>query len=270
MFIDPRYEIIVWEWRPGPASVDPFSRTPKAPAGQASTKPEFSWYVGVNTGPYRTTDNGTVVLPPIPIEWIIAPRNVTAGLCPTRIDNLHLFGITNAIFLVLALFVGCRPLVRFATRGLLGQPSRYSPYWTWLISFALQVGSNAIVSHLIVSTPGYEHLSMLNVFALYSSRPRINQLWGGLLRLFVGPVRVPESMAVSGSTKRNQPGGPPESEWIYTDSYVSSSVSEFVLQLISAIFVGITWRRFPNEPIREHMEDRVNLMLAAPALVLVG
>ncbi|KAK3903630.1 hypothetical protein C8A05DRAFT_32612 [Staphylotrichum tortipilum] len=247
--------------------------------GQASTTPEFTWYLGVNSGPYKTTDNGTVVLPPVPIEWIIAPRNVTAGQCPTASDNLRLFGFTNFIVMFLILFVGCRPLISLLARGLLGQPSRYSPYWTWLVSFGLQAGANAIISYLIISSPGYEHLSMLNVFALYSSRPRIGLLWTAMLRIFVRPVRVPGSVAVSEKKKRpkgEKSGGRapppplPQHEWIYTDSYIATSVSEFLLQLVSAVFVGVTWRRFPNQPICEHMEGRVNLMLAAPALALLG
>jgi len=59
-------------------------------------------------------------------------------------------------------------------------------------------------------------------------------------------------------------------EWVYTDSYVATSISEFFLQLVSAIFVGVTWRRFPNVPIRDHMKQSVNMMIAAPAIALLG
>lgn len=294
MMLDPRRIIIVWE--SSSPRVDAFAVAPKAPAGQVSNKPEFTLYLGVNTGPYQTTDNGTVILPPVPIEWIIAPLNVTSGQCPSRGANLGLFVATNAIVLGLILIVGCRPLVRFLTGGLLGQPSRRSVYWTWIFSFALQAASNAVVSHLVVSTPGYQHLSMLNIFALYSSRPRINWIWTGLLRIFIGPVRVPRRMGITKKEKKKKntknqsealpahhqsqllhdlhrdrdDDNTPSHEWIYTDSYVATSIAEFVLQLMSAVFVGVTWQRFPNEPIREHMKNWVNLMIAAPALALVG
>ncbi|KAM7212957.1 hypothetical protein V8F06_011661 [Rhypophila decipiens] len=323
--------------------------------------------------------------------------------CPTRSENLRLFGLTNLIVALLIVCTACRPLIRMTTGGILGAPGKWSKYYTWLISMALTIGSNALVSGLIVTTPGYEHLSMLNVFALYSSRPRINQVWTGFLRVLVGPVtlrgkgrlvqirrkkkrgsrskggpKVIDTGRYGGrkwgtGNKRTELGeeienkkggegmipvmridpygnggwrweagtgtgngaavgrwglygsgrrlgthdaenedqaesqddagraGPAaqekgtstsksckfwrrkaedaaeeeedhhvETEWIYTDSYVATSVAEFVIQLISAIFIGITWRRFPNEPIREHMKDYYNYMLAAPAMSLVG
>ncbi|KAK0740087.1 hypothetical protein B0T18DRAFT_448814 [Schizothecium vesticola] len=287
-----------------PAPPSAFSLAPKRPAGQVDSRPQFNLYLGVNTGPYQRNST-SVILPPIPIEWIIAPYNVTAGQCPTRAANLGLFAITNLIVFALIIILGCRPLVRFLTGGLLGQPNRWSKYWTWLFSFGLQVGSNAIVSYLIVSTPGYEHLSMLNVFALYSSRPRINQIWTGLLRTIIGPIRITDKFAIKekpissaepprrkkGSLPRRAynwatgnwtPGqewsapsygydwSDPSREWIYTDSYISTSIAELCLQLISAVFIGVTWSRFPNEPIREHMENYYNYMLAAPAMAFIG
>ncbi|KAM7191937.1 hypothetical protein V8F20_009061 [Naviculisporaceae sp. PSN 640] len=384
--------IIIWHWESESSSssgprTPPFEVVPKAPAGQRDTRPEFTIYMGVNTGPYNTTENGTLILPPIPIEWIVAPRvtnlsstsndSSTAEFsvtCPSRGDNLRLFGITNLIVSALILIIGCRPLIRILTGGLLGAPTKWSKYWTWIISMGLTIGSNALVSKLIVDTPGYEHLSMLNVFALYSSRPRINQIWTGILRLLVGPITVRGRGRVEGKRKKEvarngeesvvgstvsygggrwgptmRPGTTAkastaggryvmkidrhgngtwqwenptigtrkgattsrvassekknegnvkwwnlarrkwqdstrkkgndyeyeddystEEEWIYTDSYIATSIAEFVIQLISAIFIGITWRRFPNEPIRNHMQNYYNYMLAAPALSLVG
>jgi nitroreductase len=61
-----------------------------------------------------------------------------------------------------------------------------------------------------------------------------------------------------------------DDEWIYTDSYIATAISEFFVQLISAVFVGVTWRRFPNEVIRDHMKARVNCLLAAPAMAFLG
>jgi hypothetical protein len=236
---------------------DTFSSAVKRPAGDVTPDPEFTLYLGTNTGPYKKADNGSVILPPIPIEWVISPQNVTVGQCPSSTDNLRLFGVTNAIVLTLALVLGCRPLLRYITRGLFGRPSRYSWVWSWTISCGLQVASNAIVSHLIVTTSGYEHLSMINVFALYSSRPRVNQLWMALLRLMVGPIYLTE-------IKMEEP------EWVYTDSYVTTCIAELTLHLISAVFIGVTWRRFPNVPIREYMKTFVNLMIAAPAVALIS
>ncbi|KAJ9139234.1 hypothetical protein NKR19_g7543 [Coniochaeta hoffmannii] len=326
--------IIVPEPEPRPRGPSAYDTAIKRPAGQVGTEPQFTLYLGTNTGPYQTSDNGTLVLPPVPIEWIIAPLNVTDGQCHSRSENLGLFGITNILVMALSILTGCRPLVRYLTRGLLGKPSKYSAFWTWIISFSFQIASNAIISHIVVSTPGYQHLSMLNVFALYASRPRINQIWMGSLRSLVGPVRLSGRLAFlapqpkeekkmkknreneqrgekrgtnttantnnlkeaypyfydeyirwrTAQTEQQQQDQPPpqevtnpwrlhyetDPEWVYTDSYVATSISEFCLQLVSAIFVGITWRRFPNAPIREHMKTYVNLMIAAPTLALLG
>lgn len=334
--------IIVPEPEPRPSGPSPYDTAIKRPAGQVGTEPQFVFYLGTNTGPYQTFDNGTIVLPPVPIEWIVAPLNVTDGQCPSRSDNLRLFGVTNVIVMALALLTGCRPLLRWLTRGLLWKPSRYSAFWTWTIAFAFQIGSNAVISHLVVTTPGYQHLGMLNVFALYASRPRVNQIWMGSLRSVVGPVHLtgrlaflrPREKKEEGEKKQAKPGQKQEKkqagekddtkanakklrdlkqtytyfydeyinwraaqttdqqpaaeiipcssrtvshadddgngEWVYTDSYVATSVSEFCLQLVSAIFVGVTWRRFPNAPIREHMQRYVNMVTASPALALAG
>jgi hypothetical protein len=59
-----------------------------------------------------------------------------------------------------------------------------------------------------------------------------------------------------------------EPEWVYTDSYVTTCIAELTLHLISAVFIGVTWHRFPNAPIREFMKTDINLMMAAPALAL--
>jgi len=312
--------VIVWTSDTEETSTpDAFSSAVRRPAGSVASDPEFRLYLGTNTGPYQKADNGSVILPPIPIEWIISPQNVTVGQCPSRTDNLRLFGVTNVIVLALALVLGCRPLLRYLSRGLLGNPSKYSWIWSWIISCGLQVASNAIVSHLIVTTPGYQHLSMVNVFALYSSRPRINQLWMAILRLLVGPIHlnkhrtaypIRRTVKVETAPTQDQSSAVPlkpipglryqydeyirqhskaavlevqpaqeiqimeygevsgEPEWIYTDSYVTTCIAELVLHLISAIFIGVTWRRFPNVPIREHMKTDINLMIAAPALAL--
>jgi len=294
-----RFVIIVTSGRGGSSRVKAGSNF-KLPAGDthsaASTDPRINVYLGVNTGPYQS-DNGTVILPPIPIEWIIAPQNVSDGQCPTRSDNLELFGFTNLIVAALIVIFGCRPLIHLLTGGVLGNPSKFkSAFWTWIFAFGLQVGANAIISRMIVTTPGYEHLSMINVFALYSSRPRLNLLFSAYLRMYVGPVHTGkrrfQNAKLLNFFRRGKKGDDngdssarkeannayhnryavviEETEWVYTDSYIATAIGEVFVQLISAIFVGVTWHRFPNEIIRDHMKSRVNCLLAAPAMAFLG
>lgn len=125
-------------------------------------------------------------LPPIPIEWIIAPLNATATQCPTSAATLRTFGVTNAVVVVLAIITGCRPLVQKLTRGLLGSRGGSSVKYMWMLSLAPQLLANLSLSLLITKTPGYGHLSLLNVFALYSARPRVSLIMLALLRVCMG------------------------------------------------------------------------------------
>ncbi|KLU91766.1 hypothetical protein MAPG_10715 [Magnaporthiopsis poae ATCC 64411] len=155
--------------------------------------------------------------------------------------------------------------------------------------------------------PGYKHFSMLNIFTLYSSRPRVNQIWTGVLRQLVGGVylRGAKNHVLKGrdaNLEKKLPGAPgkkpalhrgtpfadapacspePRPPALGSDPSVArmgvhgrvpgrrrwpSSRSSWC----RAVFVGVTWRRFPNAPIREHISSYVNYMLAAPAPALVG
>ncbi|WAO85996.1 Hypothetical protein NCS54_00325000 [Fusarium falciforme] len=52
-------------------------------------------------------------------------------------------------------------------------------------------------------------------------------------------------------------------------AYFSLAVVEVVLHIMSATFVGVTWSRYPNEPIKEYMSSvTVYMQVAAGILVL--
>ncbi|KLU91765.1 hypothetical protein MAPG_10714 [Magnaporthiopsis poae ATCC 64411] len=134
-------QIVIITTRPEPgAAVDweaEFKAASKAPAGEVSGKPEFRLYLGVNSGSYAIAPNGSLIFPPVPIEWIVALFNVTDGQCHTASKNLTLFGAINLLVIAIILFTGCRPFIRFFIRGLFGQPGKYSVFWTWIFVFGL-------------------------------------------------------------------------------------------------------------------------------------
>ena len=104
--------------------------------------PRIIPYLGFNNGSYSSSS--TARLPPIPLEWVIAPLNVTAGQCPTAEQTKLAFGITNAVVAVLTLVFGCRPILHYLSRGWLGKKGGKGVLWTWIISFALQLLSNVL------------------------------------------------------------------------------------------------------------------------------
>ncbi|KAJ0384381.1 hypothetical protein COL922a_008486 [Colletotrichum nupharicola] len=182
-----------------------------------------------------------------------------------------------------------------------GNKASYNATSTHLI---MTLGANLINSFVVVGTEGYKHLSWDIIFALYASRPRINMLVVALLRVFAAvrtsdwsqtanykPVEKEElenqNTTYSGSefTIKDGPDdgsaserliikvngtGTLEKEYVYIDSYRSTVVAEMILNIISAVFIGITWGRFPNEVIKDYMKFKTTFMEVAPAIVFVG
>lgn len=148
----------------------------------------------------------------------------------------------------------------------------------WLV---LQVTGNVGAALLVVRTEGYEHLEFLKVFALYLSRPRLKTWWLAILRtsFSVGGRRFPD-----GNTRLEQEqeqenekislewekDGRKEKEHIYVDTYFSAALVEFIFQISAAVFIGVTWERFPNEVIKQYMQPPLRFMFAAPGIMLVA
>ncbi|RMZ76366.1 hypothetical protein DV738_g4991, partial [Chaetothyriales sp. CBS 135597] len=212
-------------------------------------------FLGRNTGTYYPYWNGSdVELPPIPVEWIIAPVRYSDQLdkCPTSADTIRAFVLADFIAIIIATVICCRPLLCKLSCGLLGAKSGgRGVYWTWIGSFALELLGNVISSLVVVRTDGYEQLSMINVFALYASRPRLKAWWVAILRILV--VLEHEH----------------EHEHPYVDGYIGSALAEQLLQIIAAAFIGTTWDAFPNEPIKEWMHGSLIYMMVVPGITLI-
>jgi hypothetical protein len=228
--------------------------------GVGKAEPKFVFVPGV-TGPSSGDYTSAADLPPIPIEWIIAPFNATAAQCPSPAATLRTFGVTNAIVAVLAIVTGCRPIVHKLTRGYLGTRGGKTVRWFWMISLSLQLLANLLVSLLIKNTKGYGHLSILNIFALYSARPRASLVVLMLLRIFVG-INL---RALRKSEKYRD-----EIEFVYADSYLTTAIAELFMQLVAAIFIGVTWGRFPNREVKDYMGTMYKFMEALPGITFAG
>ncbi len=211
-------------------------------------------FLGYNTGDYNN-----VALPPIPLEWIIAPVTVVPGQCPSSQATKLTFGLANLAVLILVLVFGA-------------DPSYTSSHAVFLVAAAASpstgpgssasASSSQPMSSLASSSCGRRGTSTSiwrMCFTLYASRPRLNVLWTAILRITAGV-----------NMRRFSEKHDAKPEFVYTDTYISSALAEFFLQLISATFTGFTWGRFPDEPIKNYMKDIVGLICASPVFIFVG
>ncbi|KAH7196327.1 uncharacterized protein B0J16DRAFT_408085 [Fusarium flagelliforme] len=215
-------------------------------------------YLGVNTGLYEAP------LPPIPLEWIVSPSKIDGSSCPNGAQILTWFAVTEAVITVLVPLFAYRPFVHWTTRGRLGKRKKNSIALTWTITFACQLAASAIVAGLIGST--YNTLNMLHIFTVFISRPRFHPIIVGLLRCVVFAKR-PRDWDKSTIIKRSIDD---RVEFPYTDAWISTSISELLLLLISAIFTGVTWNRLPaDSKAREYASDHVSFMSSTPGIMLL-
>jgi hypothetical protein len=133
----------------------------------------------------------------------------------------------------------------------------------WLLNLACQVLSNLFVSILIKNSTGYGHLSLLNLFALYSARPRVSLPAMAMLRIFIG-VNLRKLWRKSPEKYSDQ------IEFPYHEFFRTAAIAELCMQVFASIFVGVTWSRFPNAPVKDWMSSTYKWACAAPAITHVG
>ncbi|KAJ4263022.1 hypothetical protein NW762_006635 [Fusarium torreyae] len=223
-------------------------------------------YLGDNSGLYKGI--ATRNLPPIPFEWIVSPdADKLPDTCPNGRDILILFGVSEAVITVLAIIVAYRPAIHFISRGYLGRRLKNSAALTWTITFTCQLLANAIIAGMIGNTPGYHHLNMLRIFTVYMARPRFHSIVLGLLRSLVG-IKRPREWDKTTIIRRRLDE---RVEFPYTDAYITTVISELLLLIISAIFIGVTWNRYPkfSGSSREYMSDYTSYFYSTPVLMLL-
>ncbi|RMI99066.1 hypothetical protein CDV36_016075 [Fusarium kuroshium] len=144
------------------------------------------------------------------------------------------------------------PVLRRITCGLMGTTNMAKKeggwkIWVgWMFPLFVELLGNIINTAIIINSEGYEHLAFRIVFTLYSSRPRIKLWLFSLLRFWKY-----------------------DGEYVFADSYIGTAIAEVVLHVVMASFVGITWQRFPNEPIREWMKPLTTYIQVVPAILFL-
>ncbi|KAM6520373.1 hypothetical protein FSOLCH5_005165 [Fusarium solani] len=222
-------------------------------AATAGTDPGgYEEWLGRNTGGYNSSSSNAT-LPPIPIEWNISPTNLDSVQCPSVGSTVgwfiatDLFSACASFFLCLVLIALFEPVYGRNNKKPNKRCWDAKRIWlTWLIGFAFEALGNLINAAIVVTSKGYGKLALGHVFLVYSSRPRI-KVW---------------VYAISRSSWS-------EGDYNIMKAYFSLAVVEIILHIMSATFVGITWSRYPNEPIKEYMSSvTVYMQVAAGILVL--
>jgi len=237
------------------------------PAGafDSANETNIAPFLGINTGSYYGLDKSTA--PPIPFEWIVSPLTVSPGQCSNGSTMLLVFGITDITTACLSIIFANQHIVRRLSFGRLGMQAPLSIGWTWSIYLALQLIANATIAAMVGRTPGFEKLNMLHIFTLYSARPRANTLVLAVLRSTVGVRKARSTVAARGR------GPESKDEFPYADAYIGSMAAELTLQIIAAIFTGVTWGRLPGGlgSAKEYMGPVVQFAKANPgALAFAG
>ncbi|KAM6516247.1 Hypothetical protein NCS54_01242100 [Fusarium falciforme] len=221
-------------------------------------------YAGINTGLYGGIPTSN--LPPIPFEWIVSPdADRVTDSCPNGDTILTFFGVSEAVITILVPIFAYRPFIHRLSRGWLGRRSKNSIAVAWTVTFACQLLANAIIAGMIGNTPGYGHLNMLRIFTVYMTRPRFHFIVLALLRSLVG-VKRPREWDKTTIINRRLDN---RIEFPFTDSYIAVVASEMLVFIISAIFTGVTWHRYPKIEMssREYMDDHINYVSSIPGVM---
>jgi len=152
--------------------------------------PDIVPYLGRNTGFYPrngASGNDTINLPPIPLEWIVSPQNITrsSNECPTAEGTIRAFVAANLIAALILIVTAFRPFLYRSTLHVFGKRGGRGVYWTWILWFGLHLLGNLGASLVVVNTLGYGHLELARIFALYASKPNLKPWWLAILRTVV-------------------------------------------------------------------------------------
>lgn len=135
--------------------------------------------------------------------------------CPSLAAKLLAFAIVNVVVFIVSLVLGRRDVVYHLTCHCCGK--RGSRMWvlTALIAVALNLGANAVNAAITKSTPGFSQAPIGGLILLWASRPRM--AW---------------AVALLVKVQKNQS--------IYFTQAFSALLAETILQLVGAVYIGIT------------------------------
>jgi hypothetical protein len=154
----------------------------------------------------------------IPWSWVITPLNTTSPgtTCPSYHSILGTFAAVNALMLLSPLIIGNGRIISRITCEKWGSedPGDGKPWqWSWMISFTLQLVSNAIIAGLMKHVSGYKAtFSIGDLVLFYTVRPRLSWMFLSIIATAPG----------------------------YWDSFMSNMICEFFLQCVAMGYMAKT------------------------------
>ena len=136
--------------------------------------------------------------------------------CPSQLSKLLSFASINLSIFTISLYLGRRTVIRKLSSKKLGDPKGNG---TWIVAsfffLGLSIAANFLNAHLVRSTPGFGGVPLGSLVLLWCSRPRI--AWASAILVFVDKERS-----------------------MYFTTGASALISELVLQLLGAVYLGRT------------------------------
>jgi hypothetical protein len=136
--------------------------------------------------------------------------------CPSQASKLTSFVVINLIIFCTSAIFGRRTVIHTLSGGRLGKPEG-SGTWvlTSLFFLGISIAANFLNAAIIRSAPGFGGASTVGLALLWCSRPRL--AWSAALMVYVGKERGD-----------------------YFTSGASALLSEIVMQLMGAVYLGRT------------------------------
>jgi hypothetical protein len=136
--------------------------------------------------------------------------------CPSQLTKLLSFALINISVFIISLYLGRRTVIHKLSFGKLGDPKGSGMWIVASVFFlGLSIAANFLNAHLVRSTPGFGSVPLGDLMLLRCSRPRI--AWATAILVFVD-----------------------KEKGMYFTTGASALISEMVLQLLGAVYLGRT------------------------------
>jgi hypothetical protein len=194
----------------------------------------------------------------LPWTWTVKPSDPNTH-CPPASSILGTFAVVNVLVSIIGLIFGNRLVANFVSCGVFGRPGSTGWAYLWIITLALQFGSNAVAAAIIKHTSGYgSGFAIIELMLFYITRPRLSWIFlaafGGVKRqkkentpsanqydipitdreAAVAPMREYNSPHRR-SASRNEES---QTEYPWATSFISQFIAELVLQVINLAIIG--------------------------------
>jgi hypothetical protein len=195
--------------------------------------------------------NATNNLQYLPWTWTVKSSDPDAH-CPPASSVLGTFAIVNVLVSLVGLVSGNRIVVNKISCGFLGRLGSRRWAYMWILTLALQFGSNILVATIIKHTEGYGNdFSIPELMLFFITRPRLSWMFLSVasnIRRKTNKKRSPLTehskgtpLTRYGSSGYGEHSTPPESSFYerpWEGSYMSQLIAEVILQLINLYTTG--------------------------------